>query len=1321
MTSRSAYGAEDSWIATVHRSEDDFQPLGTAVVIDERMVVTCAHVVMDNGRVMSPLPWVAFPMAASTPGQRREVVGVRLAERPHDLALLDLGAIVPLGVKAARLRCPRPEYLVGRGWSAFGFPEEETFGSATDVVVYGDHAEGRIDAQLAYGFVRLDADLRSGVRPGFSGSGLWSPDYDAVVGIVTHADGRGDGRAVTLCHAVRYLDDDRLSTLMKWSAGRASEEALAAWGWTAGQGGYTFRGRKAALTKITEWLDRDRTDRRVLVVTGAPGAGKSAVLGRVVITADPGIRAMLPFDDDAVWATQESVACSVHARGKTALEVATEIARAVSAELPQLPERLDSVAPAVSKALAEQGRGRFNIIIDALDEATRPADAVSIVTQIVRPLLRTCPGVQVVVGCRRRNGSGDLLGVFGDAVEVIDLDDATYFSIVDIERYALTVLQLHDTDSALGNPYTGNEVARPLATRIAELSRGNFLVAGLTAATYALNDQVPADPGELTSYSKDAEDALYQLLQRALERAPEAAGMPVSAALTALAFAEAPGLSPQLWSVATQALCGEALQPAQLVKLARSAGGSFVTESEGPVFQLNHQALSDALLRRRAQLITSVAGSQLKEDQRALTVAFFTYGCEQGWESAPPYLLRSLSHHAEPAGLLDLLLTDDEYLLYVDLGRLTPLAVEATTEAAKARAHLLRLTPYAVSAGPQERRALFSVSEALERLGDSFRGNAGPAPYRARWSTVTTHRERTLQEGHTGGVWQLCAFTLAGQTLVASAGEDEMVRVWNPVTGQQLRVLEGHGGAVNSVCGFTSADGQVLLASAGADAVVRIWDPVSGQQLRVLEGHGGAVNGVCGFTSADGQVLLASAGADAVVRIWDPVSGQVHQVLAGHTGGAWSVCALTSDDDRTLLASVGTDAMVRIWDPVTGQQQRAMAGHTGTVWWVCRFISDDGRSLLASAGDDEAIRVWDPASGQQHQVLAGHTGGAWSVCALTFDDAPALLASSSADAVVRLWDPATGQSRRSIPGHPGSIWSMCEFISDDGRSLLASAGDDSVVRLWDPATGLQLRTMDGHTGGAWSVCTYTTGDGRRLLACAGHDGVLRVWDPATGRLQQAIDWGTGEVWALCALTCAGRTQLAWAGDDSVVRLWDPATGESSRAMAGHTGTVWWMCAFTSADGRPMLASAADDEAVRVWDPATGDLLHALTGHTGGAWSVCAFTADDGRTLLASASADGMVRVWDPATGDLLHALTGHTGGIWSVCAFTAGVGRTLLASCADDATARIWDPMSGQSLQTIPVHLMPHVIREVDGLLVLGLSSGLLAIELSLDEQSEVR
>ena len=113
----------------------------------------------------------------------------------------------------------------------------------------------------------------------------------------------------------------------------------------------------------------------------------------------------------------------------------------------------------------------------------------------------------------------------------------------------------------------------------------------------------------------------------------------------------------------------------------------------------------------------------------------------------------------------------------------------------------------------------------------------------------------------------MCSFTQGGRTLLASGCGDATVRIWDPATGTQQAVLDGHVGPVRAVCSFTR-DGRTLLASGGGDATVRIWDPAAGAYHAVLDGHVGPVNAVCAFTQ-DGRALLVSGDDDRTIRIWD--------------------------------------------------------------------------------------------------------------------------------------------------------------------------------------------------------------------------------------------------------------------------------------------------------------------------------------------------------------------------------------------------------------------------------------------------------------------
>ncbi|MGI5479278.1 trypsin-like peptidase domain-containing protein [Streptomyces lavendofoliae] len=1346
----------DAWVAAIHGAQADRRPLGSGFLIDAQRVLTCAHVVFEGGQPR-PEVWVAFPKAAGLGRGRRIQVQEVVAPVPElhdtdDVAVLILAESVPEEC-AARLRQPEIGSLAGRRWWAFGFPDG----------MLGDSADGVVGEELGYGWVRLDTNSRYKVKGGFSGAALWSPDYEAVVGVVGQARGAtGDARAITVRAIAECLPGEKIGQLTDWTAEAAGESALSSWGWSLDEDveagrhwrprargvssdverGFRFRGRRAALEAVCDWLSGGQSRRRVMVVTGSPGVGKSAVLGRIVTTADPGIAAALPPEDDAVRAPVGSIACAVHAKGKTALEVAHEIARAASASL---PERVDEFASGLRNALEGSRHTGFTVAIDALDEAVSPQQARHIIHHVAQPLAENLDhlGVRVVVGSRRRDDQGPLLEEF-DNPWVIDLDTPEYFQHADLAAYALATLQLHG-DKRHDNPYNAYEFADPVAERIAELAHPNFLVAGLVARAHGIHDQQPV-PAEALTFTPTVDAALSQYL----DLLPHVNGVPAVPLLTALAYAEAPGMPVDLWRTTIIALGHSAPTEQHLRVFARSSAANFLVETstvqqEAPTFRLFHQALNEALLRHRDRL----------SDGKAIVAAFLHEGQKAGWEHAPAYLLRSLASHAARGQAMDDLLADDIFPLYADLRRLIPAATVAA-RTTRDQARLLRKTPRAIDATPAERVALYSISESLHGLGSTYRNLPHPAPYRARWASTQLHDEEVILEGHAGPVAALCTVPDgSGRTLLATASNDGTVRLWDPATGTAQHVLEGHTDWFQALCLVLDENGRTLLASASKNGTVRLWDPASGTHQQTLETHTSRIQALCAVPNGDGGALLATASHDGSIRLWDPNTGLHQRILKSHAGPVAALCTVPDGGGGTLLAAASHDGSIRLWDPVAGVHERVLEADSGAVAALCTVPDGGGGTLLAAASHDGSIRLWDPVAGVQQRVLEAHTGPVAALCTVPDSGGRTLLTSASHDGSIRLWDPIAGAHQRILEARNRPFLALCEVQDENGRVLLASASHDGTVRLWDPISSAHEEVPEAHTGRVTALCSVAGGRGGTLLATASEDHTVRLWDPATGAHQRILEGHVGPVAALCAVSDGSGRALLAAASDRAVHLWDPVAGAHQRILEGHMGPVTVLCTVSDGDGGTLLATASEDLTVRLWDPTTGTHRRIFDSHAGPIAALCAVPDGKGKIYLATASNDGMVRLWDPATRTLeeviqahpawvqalyvvpngnKHPLLGfvsyggaltlwdpitrtpavvlkaHPGRIRALCTVPDGNGQTLLATASAGRTVEIWG-YDGSLRSVIPVYGQPCAMTSMSGLLLIALDAGVICVD----------
>lgn len=200
-------------------------------------------------------------------------------------------------------------------------------------------------------------------------------------------------------------------------------------------------------------------------------------------------------------------------------------------------------------------------------------------------------------------------------------------------------------------------------------------------------------------------------------------------------------------------------------------------------------------------------------------------------------------------------------------------------------------------------------------------------------------------------------FSPDGKTLVTATGITGLRGVailWDVATGKELSRI---GGEVHRDILFDaefSPDGT-MLATAGYDRIIRLWDRKTGNYLREFPSHNGAVFDLA--FSPDGKVL-GSASADSTCKIWQVETGKRLDTLNQPQGEQFRI-AFTPDGK--FIVGAGADNRIRLWRFLSKERPRinpvvhARFGHEDEI--VDIALSADGR-LLATTSADRALKLW---------------------------------------------------------------------------------------------------------------------------------------------------------------------------------------------------------------------------------------------------------------------------------------------------------------------------------------------------------------------------
>ncbi|MFD9840991.1 P-loop domain-containing protein [[Kitasatospora] papulosa] len=1081
-----------------------------------------------------------------------------------------------------------------------------------------------------------------------------------------------------------------------------------------------FTGRTRELTRIRSWLASDET---LLLVTGSPGAGKSALLGVTVFLSHNQLTELstvlvgrIPAQYRPERRYQTLVA--VHARHRSADEVIASIV------LQLTPENAEPTVSSSEQALDELKRVAQDLpepvvlILDAVDEAV---DGDRIALELLPELLRTLrsdgrPAFRALVGMRPpQRDIHRFHAAFGTCGKTLDLDTSSNIEDLanDLTTYIADILY---SAPAYSDQVLRESIARAVATTITHSrDRSTFLVAALFADF--LRTGAPLTPAEAVALLPQSLPHLLELhLRTTLDSDPWMRHL-----MMGLAQARGQGMPLEIVAAAATATAraaGHEFHPLTLgdarekLGIARFYLRTTIDADGRQLYRFFHEAITEHFRE---------AGNELDEFPDKLFHGLLSAvpgrwsATGPRWDLAAPYLMRHLMEHAAavPGGsAVDQLFLDPEYLVRADHNSIwdavhrtkTPAARRAGAAYQKAFGRGSRFGQNGLletrRARLQQNLLTYRAAGLARQLEDEH------AVLSTRWSTGMPEDSllHVINEDELGTTVSALALGAAHRRLlVVCGGTDGSLQAWDITpsrTSAFLRyssTLRTNRDAIAQMV-IVDLEDRVVIALVTNQNSLRLHDLATGAVVAQTHLDGARVSALAVVGTGAEAVLAAGriSGEISLIGLLGESFGRTLDSVEAGDAAIGSLLGVQSADGSLAFHCVPAESPEHGPMVLRNVDERPVTISSEEPLQEIRIRSTDTHttlfSLVAYDGGMHAVR----ANGETVHVVTGARDRGLALADIRRVDRFQLALTAHRDGSLRVWDldvcPQFGHGQNNW--HPstvlGSIW-----VGGSGLGLSAELASGA-IKAWNLNTGVAEHELTG-LGELGHAAAVTVGDASYVVTATTRNE-LEIWNVVEDALESTISLAAPAT-ALTAVPYGDSVRAVVGGADGGIQVWDASKESPSHVLAGVEGAVTRLVA-DNVSGEPLLISVHDERRVCLWSLADSTLRESIALDRIGAISI-----QGGRLLVVEQSPnDDQVRIWDLATARLVGNVAVADSQALTVSQVN---GRPALVAAVNEAEVQAWDVESGDPLgPPAPVPDRVHTIVPYESGVLVGSKTG---------------